>query len=45
LGRLKPEQFEASFQRWVQAVIGATGGQVIAIDGKTLRRSPLSHLI
>jgi predicted transposase YbfD/YdcC len=38
-GRLKPEQFETSFLRWVQAVMGATGGQVVAIDGKTLRRS------
>ncbi len=38
-GRLKPEQFENSFLRWVQAVMGATGGKVVAIDGKTLRRS------
>jgi predicted transposase YbfD/YdcC len=38
-GRLKPEQFESSFLSWVQAVMGATGGQLVAIDGKTLRRS------
>jgi predicted transposase YbfD/YdcC len=38
-GRLKPEQFETSFLSWVQAVMGASGGQVVAIDGKTLRRS------
>jgi predicted transposase YbfD/YdcC len=38
-GRLKPEQFETSFLRWVQAVMGASGGPVVAIDGKTLRRS------
>jgi predicted transposase YbfD/YdcC len=38
-GRIKPEQFETSFLRWVQAVMGATGGKVVAIDGKTLRRS------
>lgn len=38
-GRLKPEQFETSFLRWVQAVMGASGGKVVAIDGKTLRRS------
>jgi predicted transposase YbfD/YdcC len=38
-GRLKPEQFEASFLGWVQAVMGASGGKVVAIDGKTLRRS------
>jgi len=38
-GRLKPEQFETSFLGWVQAVMGATGGKVVAVDGKTLRRS------
>jgi predicted transposase YbfD/YdcC len=38
-GRLKPEQFERSFLGWVQAVMGAPGGQVIAIDGKTVRGS------
>jgi predicted transposase YbfD/YdcC len=38
-GRLKPEQFETSFLHWVQAVMGATGGQVVAIDGKTVRGS------
>ena len=38
-GRLQPEQFESSFLRWVQAVMGASGGKVVAIDGKTLRRS------
>jgi predicted transposase YbfD/YdcC len=38
-GRLKPEQFESSFLHWVQAVMGATGGKVVALDGKTLRRS------
>jgi predicted transposase YbfD/YdcC len=38
-GRLKPEQFETSFLSWVQAVMGATGGKVVAVDGKTLRCS------
>src|SRR6266567_5264920 len=38
-GRLKPEQFETSFLNWVQAVMGASGGKLVAIDGKTLRRS------
>jgi predicted transposase YbfD/YdcC len=38
-GRLKPEQFESAFLSWVQAVMQVTDGQVIAIDGKTLRRS------
>jgi predicted transposase YbfD/YdcC len=38
-GRLKPEQFETSFLGWVQAVMGASGEPVVAIDGKTLRGS------
>ena len=34
-----PVQFEECFEEWVQAVNEVTGGQVVAIDGKTLRRS------
>lgn len=37
--RLDPEQFQQSFLSWVQAVFAVTGGQVIAIDGKEVRRS------
>lgn len=37
--RLDPEQFRRSFLAWVQAVFEVTQGQVIAIDGKQLRRS------
>lgn len=37
--RLDPEQFRHSFLSWVQAVFEVTSGQVIAIDGKQLRRS------
>lgn len=37
--RLDPEQFQACFLRWVSAVSEIIGGQVIAIDGKVLRRS------
>lgn len=37
--RLDPEAFEESFLRWVQAVMSVTKGQVIAVDGKKLRRS------
>lgn len=37
--RLDPEQFQRSFLSWVQAVFAVTGGQVIAVDGKELRRS------
>jgi len=36
---LDPEQFEDCFLRWIRAVSVITEGQVVAIDGKTLRRS------
>ncbi|MGH2532553.1 MAG: ISAs1 family transposase [Thermomicrobiales bacterium] len=52
LARLDPAQFEASFVRWVQAVAGTAEPEVIALDGKTIRRSgdggvgtPPLHLI
>jgi predicted transposase YbfD/YdcC len=37
--RLDPEEFRRCFINWVQAVVGDPGQQVVAIDGKTLRRS------
>ena len=37
--RIDPEQFQQSFLSWVQAVFQVTEGQVIAVDGKQLRRS------
>jgi len=37
--RLDAKQFERCFLSWIQAVSGLLPGQVIAIDGKTLRRS------
>jgi len=37
--RLKPEPFEACFRSWIAAVFEQTAGQVVALDGKTLRRS------
>jgi len=41
--RLDPEQFQCCFiewvQEWVQAVAQVTQGEVVAIDGKTVRRS------
>ena len=36
---LDPEQFEAGLRSWVAAVAAASGGSVVAVDGKTLRRS------
>lgn len=38
-GQLDAQAFERCFIRWVQSVFAITGGQVIAIDGKTVRRS------
>ena len=37
--RLQPEQVQQCFLNWVQAVFDISGGQLIAIDGKTLRGS------
>jgi predicted transposase YbfD/YdcC len=37
--RLDPEQFQTCFLRWMKSVSEVIGGQVIAIDGKVLRRS------
>ena len=37
--RLNPQEFEQCFREWVQAVHDLTQGQVVALDGKTLRRS------
>jgi len=37
--RLNPEQLERCFLTWMQALARANGGRLVAIDGKTLRRS------
>lgn len=37
--RIDPQELETCFLEWVQAVFAVTGGQVVPIDGKTLRRS------
>ena len=39
LGAIKPAEFEKCLLSWITALHEVTGGQVIAIDGKTLRRS------
>lgn len=39
LCRLKPEEIEQAFQKWISALIDVTDCEVIAIDGKTARRS------
>lgn len=37
--RLDTEQFQSCFQQWMQAIATVTEGEVIALDGKQLRRS------
>lgn len=36
---LSPRQFQECFLSWIQAVAQVVAGQLVAIDGKTLRRS------
>ncbi len=37
--RLDPEQFQRCFVGWVKAISEVTEGEVVAVDGKALRRS------
>ena len=37
--RINPEEFKNCFAQWIQAISELTKGEVIAVDGKTLRRS------
>ena len=39
LAAIKPAEFEACLLSWITALHEITGGQLVAIDGKTLRRS------
>jgi predicted transposase YbfD/YdcC len=39
LARLKPEELQRCFLNWIRTVSELTQGEVVAIDGKTLRRS------
>lgn len=39
LAAIKPAEFEACLLSWITALHEVTGGQLVAIDGKTLRRS------
>jgi len=39
LARLDPQEFEACFLSWVQAVNRMVSGQIVALDGKQLRSS------
>jgi predicted transposase YbfD/YdcC len=37
--RIDPKEFKACFMQWIQAICQLINGEVIAVDGKTLRRS------
>lgn len=37
--RLNPDAFEECFRRWMQSVVELSGGTLVAIDGKSIRRS------
>jgi predicted transposase YbfD/YdcC len=37
--RINPEAFEGCFSEWTQAMCNLTAGEVVALDGKQLRRS------
>jgi len=39
LAMIKPAEFEQCLLSWITALHQITGGQIVAIDGKTLRRS------
>lgn len=39
LGALRPAEFEKCLLGWITTLHEITGGQIVAIDGKTLRRS------
>jgi predicted transposase YbfD/YdcC len=39
LGAIKPAEFEKCLLSWITALHEITAGQIVAIDGKTLRRS------
>ncbi len=37
--KINPQQFQDGFKKWIASVARQTKGLVVAIDGKTLRRS------
>ena len=39
LARIEPAHFQACFLRWMQAICHLSSGEVVPIDGKTLRHS------
>lgn len=39
LGLIDAQEFEAAFRRWVSGILPTLGAEVVAVDGKTSRRS------
>jgi len=39
ISRLDPEEFQRCFVRWIKSLSRHTKGRIVAVDGKTLRRS------
>lgn len=39
LARIEPTQFQSCFLRWIQTICHLSSGEVVPIDGKTLRHS------
>lgn len=39
LALINPEALQEAFRRWINSLVEVTHGEVVAIDGKTLRRS------
>lgn len=37
--RMNPNEFQSCFKKWIASVAQKTKGEIVAIDGKTLRRS------
>jgi len=37
--RLNPDAFERCFQEWMASMVQLSGGKLVAVDGKSLRRS------
>ena len=37
--QIEPEQFERCFVEWIKSIQTVTAGEVVAVDGKTIRRS------
>lgn len=38
-GKIEPAEFEKCFRSWVSSISDTAGGEIVSIDGKTLRRS------